>query len=713
MSAVPAGLHAFPKDLKPLTPTHSGAATPTGTSSSLSESSAVSRQSSVRSTASVVAVPIKKAPRGPVKSQPSGAPRSVSPAITRAFDSSNVVEPVASTSALAAAATASPSYFDGQHHDKRRVYESEMSRQSSSAGGSSGGRTPALTYTPKDVHVPSTLTEWSAIGTAVDGIVKGDEGRSPGDEQRTETETRDSRAGSSSSAGTRLSVVRKTISDFQFGQTLGEGSYSTVALVTDKNPPHRQYALKILDKDHIKRERKTKYVLIERDTLKALDGHPGIVRLYWTFQDQSSLYYVLELAKNGELLKWIKKYGSFSPPVAKFYAAQILSAVEHMHKRGVIHRDLKPEKYDPSAFANPIASLTRKFDDSVLLDDHMRVKITDFGTAKLLSSDSQVAEEAGSDAPRSRSFVGTPEYVSPEILSEKKESSFSSDYWGFGCILFQLLAGRPPFQARTEYLMFQKIINLEYEFPLGFPVDAKDLIEKLLVVDPKERLGGGPEGVEDIKSHPFFSNDPAIDWARIWTVEPPEMETGLSEPKAPVKGEFILLNEFDDSGPATEEDDDRRPSGINGRQSTDEGDSALRKSESLESRRFAESDSGLSDHGSKWSGILLPSETITFASPVHVKRGLFNKQRSLILTDHPRLICIKDAPTRVTIKNEIYLGKSLRGGITKPGAVAFVKAEHEGDKVLIIKTSLRSYKFEEPSGGAKRWVKELQEAAAI
>ena len=106
-------------------------------------------------------------------------------------------------------------------------------------------------------------------------------------------------------------VLRKTVADFTFGEILGEGSYSTVRrftrpvcydshsgricvtvqviLVTDKQPPHRQYALKILDKEHIKREKKTKYVLIERDTLKTLDGYPGIVRLYWTFQDARSL----------------------------------------------------------------------------------------------------------------------------------------------------------------------------------------------------------------------------------------------------------------------------------------------------------------------------------------------------------------------------------------------------------------------------------------
>ncbi|KAK4051522.1 serine/threonine protein kinase [Microbotryomycetes sp. JL221] len=702
MSTVPPGLHAFPKDLKPLTPTNSGNVTPTGTSSSLSESSAVSRQSSVRSTASVVAVPIKKAPRGPVKSQPQA--RQVSPGIARGFESSNVVEPIASTSSSA--------YFDGDHHDTDSTsdalrtrhqtnYGTSMSRQSSSTGGSAEAHTPAITYTPRQVHAPSTLTQWSAVGNAVDSIIKSDETGNFAPNGTPSPLARDSRTESVISNGTPSKVIRKTVTDFQFGQTLGEGSYSTVTLVTDKNPPHRQYALKILDKDHIKRERKTKYVLIERDTLKALDGHPGIVRLYWTFQDQSSLYYVLELARNGELLKWIKKYGSFSLPVARFYAAQILSAVEHMHQRGVIHRDLKPE--------------------NILLDDRMRVKITDFGTAKLLANDKPESDEAGSETPRSRSFVGTPEYVSPEILSEKKESSFSSDYWGFGCILYQLLAGRPPFQARTEYLMFQKIINLEYEFPLGFPSDAKDLIEKLLVVDPRARLGGGPEGVAAIKSHPFFTaSEPPIDWTQIWAVDPPKMETGLSEPRPVQRGEFVLLNEFDGAGAGDLSDDhdqghDDDPAGANGaRDGDEEDDSALRRSESVESRRFAESESGHSDgHGSKWSGVLLPSETITFASPIQVKRGLFTKKRSLILTDHPRLICIKDGPTKVTLKNEIYLGKSLRGGITKPGAVAFVKAETDGDKILVIRTSQRMYKFEEPSGGARRWVKELQEAAEI
>ncbi|GAA5844891.1 hypothetical protein JCM11251_004663 [Rhodosporidiobolus azoricus] len=311
-----------------------------------------------------------------------------------------------------------------------------------------------------------------------------------------------SSAGGSTSASAREAIAnamgvvgtRRSTEDFVFGEVLGEGSYSTVTHVTTVHPPYKHYALKVLDKEHIKREKKTKYVLIERDTLKALDGHPGVIKLWWTFQDEWSLYYVLDLAENGELLKWVKRYGSFDLRSARYYTAQILSAVGFMHEKGIIHRDLKPE--------------------NILLDKTMRVKITDFGTAKVLKKEEIVdgkpappADEPGG-RPRARSFVGTPEYVSPEILMEGKESSFSSDFWALGCILFQLLAGRPPFQARTEYLMFQKIIKLEYEFPLGFPPVAKDLVEKLLVLDPAQRLGGDAKngnGIEAVMGHAFFT----------------------------------------------------------------------------------------------------------------------------------------------------------------------------------------------------------------
>ncbi|KAI5862253.1 hypothetical protein GGS23DRAFT_605830 [Durotheca rogersii] len=288
---------------------------------------------------------------------------------------------------------------------------------------------------------------------------------------------------------TVMRSVKKGVRDFSFGRILGEGSYSTVYFATDRQTL-KEYAIKVLEKKHIIKERKIKYVNIEKDTLNRLTEHPGIVRLYYTFQDESSLYYVLDLCNGGELLGVLKKTGTFDVECTRFFGAQILDAIEYMHSRGVIHRDLKPE--------------------NVLLDDQLHVKITDFGTARLLSDPrapqpTPRLEDTGTssrgkdqDDNRAASFVGTAEYVSPELLTNKNACK-ASDLWAFGCIIYQLLAGRPPFKAGSEYLTFQKIVNLEYEFPAGFPPAARDLVERCLVLDPARRLT-----IEHIKNHEFF-----------------------------------------------------------------------------------------------------------------------------------------------------------------------------------------------------------------
>ena len=152
----------------------------------------------------------------------------------------------------------------------------------------------------------------------------------------------------------------------------------------------------------------------------------------------------------------------------------------------------------------------------------MRIKITDFGTAKLLDlpnrHDSPVAtpQDSGDDtSSRANSFVGTAEYVSPELLTDKSACK-SSDLWAFGCIVYQLLAGRPPFKAGNEYQTFQKIVNLEYDFPHSFPEKARDLVTKLLVLDPEQRLT-----IRQIKQHPFFEGQ---EWGRaLWKAKPPRL----------------------------------------------------------------------------------------------------------------------------------------------------------------------------------------------
>lgn len=302
-----------------------------------------------------------------------------------------------------------------------------------------------------------------------------------------------------------LKKVQKGVRDFVFGQTLGEGSYSTVVLATDRQTL-KEYAVKILDKKHIIKEKKVKYVNIEKDTLNRLIEHPGIVRLFYTFQDSNSLYYVLDIASGGELLGVLKKIGSFDVECTRFYGGQILCAIEHMHNRGVIHRDLKPE--------------------NVLLDDQMHIKITDFGTAKLLHDPRKpLSDDESPESTRAKSFVGTAEYVSPELLTDKSACK-ASDLWAFGCIIYQLLAGRPPFKAGNEYQTFQKIVNLDYEFPPGFPPAARDLVERLLVLDPQMRLS-----MEHIKNHEFF--DGLQISAKLWKTKAPRLKPHVPAAQQP------------------------------------------------------------------------------------------------------------------------------------------------------------------------------------
>ena len=316
-----------------------------------------------------------------------------------------------------------------------------------------------------------------------------------------------------------MKSVKKGVKDFHFGRTLGEGSYSTVIAAADRQTG-KEYAIKVLDKRHIIKEKKVKYVNIEKDTLNRLTDHPGVVRLYYTFQDEQSLYFVLDLASSGELLGVLKRTTTFDEECTRFYGAEILDTIDYMHARGVIHRDLKPE--------------------NVLLDDQMHVKITDFGTAKILELPKRPPRDGtanvmpptgnpmdGLDDNRANSFVGTAEYVSPELLTDKKACK-ASDLWAFGCIVYQLLAGRPPFKAGNEYLTFQKIVALDYQFPKGFPEVAKDLVERLLVLDPASRLS-----IEHVKNHEFFDN---ITWGRgLWRLKTPKLKPFVPAPSEPMK----------------------------------------------------------------------------------------------------------------------------------------------------------------------------------
>ena len=192
-------------------------------------------------------------------------------------------------------------------------------------------------------------------------------------------------------------------------------------------------------------------------------------------------------APNGDLLQFIEEMAKRDIDCTQFYAGELLAAVEFLHSKGIIHRDLKPE--------------------NILLNDKMHILITDFGSAKLLkpsSSTDDGEEKDGEPPPKRKSFVGTAQYVSPEILTARG-SSRASDLWAIGCVLYQMLTGIPPFQSQSEYLIFQKIQKLEYSFHEGFNDTAKNLIQRLLVIEPSERLGAKDAiYYQSIRSHEFF-----------------------------------------------------------------------------------------------------------------------------------------------------------------------------------------------------------------
>ncbi|KAH1191563.1 3-phosphoinositide-dependent protein kinase 1 [Glycine max] len=299
-----------------------------------------------------------------------------------------------------------------------------------------------------------------------------------------------------------------TIQDFELGKIYGVGSYSKVVRAKKKDTG-TVYALKIMDKKFITKENKTAYVKLERIVLDQLD-HPGIVRLYFTFQDSFSLYMALESCEGGELFDQITRKGRLSEDEARFYAAEVVDALEYIHNLGVIHRDIKPE--------------------NLLLTAEGHIKIADFGSVKPMQ-DSQITvlPNAASD-DKACTFVGTAAYVPPEVLNSSP-ATFGNDLWALGCTLYQMLSGTSPFKDASEWLIFQRIIARDLRFPDYFSDEARDLIDRLLDLDPSRRPGAAPDGYAILKRHPFFKG---VDWDNLRAQIPPKLapEPGTQSPVA-------------------------------------------------------------------------------------------------------------------------------------------------------------------------------------
>ncbi|XP_072532523.1 3-phosphoinositide-dependent protein kinase 1a [Salminus brasiliensis] len=466
---------------------------------------------------------------------------------------------------------------------------------------------------------------------------------------------------------------KKRAEDFKFGKILGEGSFSTVVLAKELSTG-KEYAIKILEKTHIRKENKTHYVKRERDIMSSLD-HPFFVKLYFTFQDAEKLYFGLSYAKNGELLRYIRKIGSFDETCTRFYTAEIVGALEYLHSVGIIHRDLKPE--------------------NILLNGEMHIQITDFGTAKQFSSDSTQT--------RANSFVGTAQYVSPELLTEKSACK-SSDLWALGCIVYQLVAGLPPFRAGNEYLIFQKIIKLEYDFPEKFFPKAKDLVEKLLCSDATKRLGCEEMGgYNPLRAHPFFEG---VSWDNLHLQTPPKLTPylpAMAEDDEEYYGNYDdLLSQFTNMEVVQ--------SSSSQTLSVPTTLLPLRSSSNIEQYihgldnnsfeldlQFSSEEKQLllkkQTNGNPWHQFV-ENNLILKMGPVDKRKGLFARRRQLLLTEGPHLYYVD--PVNKVLKGEIPWSPELR-----PEAKNF--------KTFFVHTPNRTYYLMDPNGNADRWCKKIQE----
>ncbi|POS83381.1 hypothetical protein EPUL_005340 [Erysiphe pulchra] len=269
-------------------------------------------------------------------------------------------------------------------------------------------------------------------------------------------------------------------SDFESIRCLGKGTFGIVHLVK-QHTTGRLYAQKQFRKASLTlHERLVQQTKTERAILESVKRHPFVVKLFYAFQDDEKLYLILEYAQGGELFTHLAKARMFPEPVAVFYMAEMVLALDYLHSHlGVIYRDLKPE--------------------NCLLDSEGHLLLTDFGLSKVSLDEND----------KSNTVLGTVEYMAPEIILGHHYGK-TVDWWSFGALGFDLLTGSPPFKGQNHMKIQERILKQKLHMPHYLSPDAKDLITRLLRKEPSKRLGANmPKDINTIRKHRFFRK---IDW---------------------------------------------------------------------------------------------------------------------------------------------------------------------------------------------------------
>ncbi|CAD8161483.1 unnamed protein product [Paramecium pentaurelia] len=280
-----------------------------------------------------------------------------------------------------------------------------------------------------------------------------------------------------------LDINKITLKDFLSQGQIGRGQFGKVFKVKMKNSS-QEYAMKVIKKSEIIQFGLVEHTMLEKSVL-IRSKNPFVVKLKYSFQTDQKLYLVMELVNGGQLSKILSKYhqNRFTQIQAQFCAAEIILGLEYIHETlKVLYRDLKP--------------------DNILVTQDGHLKLTDFGLSKQYDTQDM----------KFFTFVGTPEYIAPEILLKSGHNS-SVDWWSLGILLYEMLVGYTPFRDQSNNLRVieNKIIQSEILFPDFVSNEAKDIISQLLNKDPNNRLGS--RSVDQIKKHIFFSQ---INWDDIY-----------------------------------------------------------------------------------------------------------------------------------------------------------------------------------------------------
>ncbi|XP_059045268.1 aurora kinase C-like [Achroia grisella] len=244
-----------------------------------------------------------------------------------------------------------------------------------------------------------------------------------------------------------------TISDFDLGRPLGKGKFGNVYLAREKES-HYVVALKVLFKSQIL-DSEIEHQVRREVEIQCRLRHPNILRMYGYFHDEKRIYLILEYAKHGALYKLLKERGRFDERTAAIYIRDLTKALMYCHTKKVIHRDIKPE--------------------NLLIGHNWELKIADFGWS------------VHSPSSRRMTLCGTLDYLSPEMI-DGKPHSYAVDIWCLGVLCYELLVGLPPFDAKDTHQTYRKIRYVIIKYPEYVSDKAKDLMGKLLVINPEQRL---------------------------------------------------------------------------------------------------------------------------------------------------------------------------------------------------------------------------------